>query len=396
MASPLISGGEAQWVAAGIGCDCRNDGRRREEYRPLAVQLGVLAQATGSARVQLGDTDVIVGLKAEIGNPDAERPDCGRLVCGVECSPVASPAFRGRGGDELSGELARALERSLYAGPSGRGSSGLDLSALCIVSGKTCWVLYLDALLLNIGGNLHDALSVAAKAALADARIPRVDVVPGEDPTEEPDYEVDDDPSTAQRLEAGGLPISVTVSQIGQHCVVDLTAEEELCSSAALQVAVDSSGAVCGVTKRRQKGLDASVALEMVEVAKRAAAKLHAALAETLAAQQAEQMAPKELSNRLLRQFHLDKTIDGKEVLLRSVSRNDELGIAVSRKVLLVAAEEVPAFFAKHHGIQGQGWNSPARLFHHEAAGRVMQDFEDIDRELGSDHDWSVPAFVSP
>ena len=31
-----------------------------------------------------------------------------------------------------------------------------------------------------------------------------------------------------------------------------------------------------------------------------------------------------------------------------------------------------------------------------EAAGRVMQDFEDIDRELGSDHDWSVPAFVSP
>ncbi|PSC72198.1 DNA polymerase I chloroplastic mitochondrial [Micractinium conductrix] len=74
---------------------------------------------------------------------------------------------------------------------------------------------------------------------------------------------------------------------------------------------------------------------------------------------------PKELSNRLLRQFHLDKTIDGKEVLLRSVSRNDELGIAVSRKVLVVAAEEVPAFFAKHHGIQGQGWNSPARLFHH-------------------------------
>ncbi|PSC74148.1 DEAD-box ATP-dependent RNA helicase 24 [Micractinium conductrix] len=73
---------------------------------------------------------------------------------------------------------------------------------------------------------------------------------------------------------------------------------------------------------------------------------------------------PKELS-RLLRQFHLDKTIDGKEVLLRSVSRNDDLGIAVSRKVLVVAAEEVPAFFAKHHGIQGQGWNSPARLFHH-------------------------------
>ena len=84
-------------------------------------------------------------------------------------------------------------------------------------------------------------------------------------------------------------------------------------------------------------------------------------LTDTSPAVRCPRLQPKELS-RLLRQFHLDKTIDGKEVLLRSVSRNDDLGIAVSRKVLVVAAEEVPAFFAKHHGIQGQGWNSPARL----------------------------------
>jgi hypothetical protein len=51
-------------------------------------------------------------------------------------------------------------------GCAGRGG-GVDLSALCIVSGKTCWVLYVDALLLNVGGNLHDALSVAAKVRCA-------------------------------------------------------------------------------------------------------------------------------------------------------------------------------------------------------------------------------------
>ncbi len=49
--------------------------------------------------------------------------------------------------------------------------------------------------------------------------------------------------------------------QIGAHSVVDLTAQEELCSSASVQVAVDESGAVCGLTKRRQKGVDPSVAL---------------------------------------------------------------------------------------------------------------------------------------
>ncbi len=51
---------------------------------------------------------------------------------------------------------------------------GVDLSQLSIVAGKTCWVLYVDALVLNIDGNVLDALSLAAKAALADTRIPKV------------------------------------------------------------------------------------------------------------------------------------------------------------------------------------------------------------------------------
>lgn len=48
----------------------------------------------------------------------------------------------------------------------GRGG-GLDLSALSIVSGKTCWVVYVDVLLLNIGGNLHDAAAAATKVGPA-------------------------------------------------------------------------------------------------------------------------------------------------------------------------------------------------------------------------------------
>lgn len=31
-------------------------------------------------------------------------------------------SFQGRGGDELGAELTRALERTMYAGPSGRGA----------------------------------------------------------------------------------------------------------------------------------------------------------------------------------------------------------------------------------------------------------------------------------
>jgi exosome complex component RRP42 len=49
----------------------------------------------------------------------------------------------------------------------------VDLSALSIVSGKTCWVVYVDALLLNIGGNLHDAVSIAAKVRAGTGKFHR-------------------------------------------------------------------------------------------------------------------------------------------------------------------------------------------------------------------------------
>ena len=73
MALPAISAGEVQWITAGVACNRRNDGRQREDFRPLSVQLGVIAQATGSARVQLGETDVIVGVKVRGMHPARRR-----------------------------------------------------------------------------------------------------------------------------------------------------------------------------------------------------------------------------------------------------------------------------------------------------------------------------------
>ena len=40
---------------------------------------------------------------------------------------------------------------------------GVDLSKLSIVPGKQCWVLYVDALVMNIDGNVLDTVSMAVK-----------------------------------------------------------------------------------------------------------------------------------------------------------------------------------------------------------------------------------------
>lgn len=44
--------------------------------------------------------------------------------------------------------------------------NGLDLTALCVTSGKICWMLYVDALVLNMDGNILDALSIASRVGM--------------------------------------------------------------------------------------------------------------------------------------------------------------------------------------------------------------------------------------
>ena len=135
------------------------------------------------------------------------------------------------------------------------------------------------------------------QAALADMSIPAVEVQAAEG-NDEPELEVSDDPSSAVKLDTSQVPILLTVSQVSQlakhrlllifvlvicsvtcavpnlvYCcnnsylhmqvgkslAVDLTAEEEFCSTAALQVAVNASGSVCSATKRGPRGLSPSV-----------------------------------------------------------------------------------------------------------------------------------------
>lgn len=40
-------------------------------------------------------------------------------------------------------------------------------------------------------------------------------MTPGEDPEDEPDYEVDDDPAACSRLDVREVPVVVTVAQVG-------------------------------------------------------------------------------------------------------------------------------------------------------------------------------------
>ena len=71
-------------------------------------------------------------------------------------------------------ELQRLLEHCLWE------SHCVDMESLCITTGRRVWTIRVDVHVLNYDGNVVDAASVAAIAALLHFRRPDVSVC-GED-----------------------------------------------------------------------------------------------------------------------------------------------------------------------------------------------------------------------
>jgi len=62
----------------------RADGRALDEYRPIQVEVGLIGKAEGSARVKIGNTQVLVGVKVQPGEPFPDSPDTGVIITNVE------------------------------------------------------------------------------------------------------------------------------------------------------------------------------------------------------------------------------------------------------------------------------------------------------------------------
>jgi len=232
---------EKTYILHSVEDNLRVDGRGRGDVRPIVFETGIVSHASGSCHLRLANTDILVGVKAELETPLSSSPSEGRLEFFVDCSANATPAFEGRGGEALGVSIARLLHRAYHT------QGAIDLAKLCVLPGKTCWILYVDILVLEVGGNLYDAVSLAVKAALASTRVPLVAVTAVDGG--EPEIELSDDPGAHTRLDVSGAPVLVTLARVGNHCIVDSTVEEESCSSASIVVAVTPRGEVAALRK---------------------------------------------------------------------------------------------------------------------------------------------------
>ena len=232
----------------------RLDGRSLTDFREFKIEEGVIEKAEGSARIFLGNTQVLVGVKVETGEPFPDTPNEGVMTVNAELVPLASPTYEPGPPDETSIELARIVDRGI------RESKAIDTEKLCIEAGKKVFVVFVDVYVLNADGNLIDASALAAMSALMNTKMPNFEIKDGELKVKQ----------GYTPLPMRSHPITVTIGKINGKLLVDVGAEEEAVVDARLSMAINDEGNICAI----QKGLSGYFTpQELIEASKLAREK---------------------------------------------------------------------------------------------------------------------------
>lgn len=254
-----------QHVITLLDSDKRLDGRKPLDYRkPVKVEPNFTSTAEGSAKVTIGETEVLCGVKMEVGTPYPDRPDAGTIICGAELLPLSNPEFESGPPGIQAIELARIVDRGI------RESGTIDFKKLCIKKGEQVWLILIDVITLNDAGNLFDASALAAYAALQNASFPKFD---GE--------KVDYKEKSNKKLDLKNIPLSVTVCKIGNKFIVDPTTEEEKAIDARLTVATLEDGTLCALQKGGEMPLTSEEITKMIEIGTEKGKELRQALSKS-------------------------------------------------------------------------------------------------------------------
>lgn len=240
----------------------RYDGRKKEDYRDVKVETGVSKSAEGSARVRIGDTVLIAGIKTSVEKPYSDRPNEGTLMVNAELLPLSSPDFETGPPSSKAIELARVVDRGI------RESKTIDVEKLCIEKGEKVWFVAIDICTINDAGNLLDAASLAAIAALKTAKLPKIN----EDGTL--DYKELSD----KKIPLTKVPVEVTVWKIGDHLLIDPLNEEEEVAEARLTVATIEDGSISALQKGEEYPLSVDEIDKMVALGIKVGKKLRSKL----------------------------------------------------------------------------------------------------------------------
>ncbi len=237
----------------------RIDGRSLDDQRPLTIETGVIPKANGSARVKLGNTEVITGVKIQPDKPFPDIGDKGILICTAEILPLADPNVEPGPPNEDVIELARVVDRGI------RETEMIDLHQLVLVENKNVIGFFIDSSVIDSDGNLFDACSYASVSAILSSSVPK--------------YEMKEEQPTVvegvtSKPPVSTLPVSVTIARIGDYIIVDPSGEEEACMDARITITTNSDGNICALQKGGSDGFSVEQLVQCSELALSVGAKI--------------------------------------------------------------------------------------------------------------------------
>jgi len=256
--SSLVTRVRLKQIEQQIAKGKRLDERGLGDYREIKIEQGIIEKAEGSARVLLGKTEVLVGVKVETGTPFPDTPNDGVMTVNAELVPLASPNFEPGPPDENSIELARIVDRGI------RESHAIDTEKLCIEPGKKVFVVFVDVYVLNHDGNLIDASALAAVSALLNTKMSNYEVKDGEVIIKQ----------GYTPLPMKSHPITVTLGKINDKLIVDPWLEEEQVIDSRLTMAFNDEGNICAIQKGGAGYFTQQQILEGMKLAQKKAAEL--------------------------------------------------------------------------------------------------------------------------
>jgi len=233
----------------------RFDGRELEEFRDIVIETDVSKNAEGSARVKIGETEVIVGVKMDVSTPYADSADKGNMMVTAELLPLSSPRFENGPPKFPAIELGRVIDRGI------RESKFIQLDKLCIKEGEKVWTVFIDIYSINDDGNLFDAAGLGAIIALKNAKIPKYD---------EKEERVLYGELTDENLPVSkDVPLSLTIHKIGNSLLVDPTREEEDISETRVTIG-SSDGSISSMQKGNKGSLSVEEFSKILEMSEKA------------------------------------------------------------------------------------------------------------------------------
>ncbi|MDE1833273.1 MAG: exosome complex protein Rrp42 [Candidatus Micrarchaeota archaeon] len=220
----------------------REDMRQFMDFRKIGIVTGLMHNAEGSAQVDLGNTRVLCGVKLIVEEPMKDTPNQGNMMVAAELLPLASADYETGPPSPEAIELARVVDRGI------RAANSIDLKSLFIEEGKV-WSVFIDLYVLNYDGNLFDACTLAAMAALMTTKVPKVE-----------DGEANREDRT-QPLKLDSIVTSTTFGKVGGSILLDLDRNEENASDGRITIAIDDAN-----IRAMQKGLRGGFTKDEVEM----------------------------------------------------------------------------------------------------------------------------------